>query len=407
MLKGFWIQNFKSLRQVGLGSCYAKFVFIDDETSVQPYDLGPVTLFTGASGTGKSSAIDAFEFVSDCYRYGVEVACIKRGGFDALYSQGGKGALSFGFQYQQKGEADIATYALSIYRTKNRVPYIESEVLTYRRGEETLPVIFLQNGAEKTIRYLAPDERLSNTELTQIEFTDHNRLGLAALESHPLYPILASFRALFENWTLCHFTPDPARGLDKSLPRRHETQHGVSLSGLVRHMVKHYKNDFGSLFSRVAVALPNVQKILVDDTDLEKPLLSFLLRDREEPVPISHLSAATIRLFTYTLLMEEDDSELLTVLEEPENGLDRIHRGKLLDTLSRFTKTPHPNDQQVFVTSHHPAVANGLRPSQVWVFEKDREGFTAVERASDSILFQSETEQNDPQWFSIHFDEKR
>ena len=407
MIKGFWIRNFKSLRQVGIGTCFSKFAFIDDDTDILPYDLGHVTLFTGANGTGKSSAIDAFTFVSDCYRYGVDVACLKRGGFDAIYSQGSKGPLSFGFHYQQSGEADTVTYAVCIYRTKNKVPFIESEILAYQRNDESLPVIFLQNGAEKSIRYLAPDERLSNTELTQIEFTDHNHLGLAALASHPNYPVLASIRSLFENWTLCHFTPDPARGLDESLPRRQESPHGVSLSGVVRYIVKRYKNNLKPLFLRVAAAIPNVEKIVLDDTNPEKPLLAFLLNDRDNPVPITHLSAATIRLFTYTILLEEESPAPLVVIEEPENGLDRTHRAKILETLNRFETMPHTDNSQVFVNTHHPAVANGLRPSQVWVFEKDREGFTAVERASDSILFQSDADQNDPQWFSIHFDEKR
>jgi predicted ATPase len=407
MLKGFWIRNFKSLRQVGIGSCYSKFVFIDDETAVLPYDLGPLTLFTGTSGTGKSSVIDAFAFVSDCYRYGLEVACLKQGGFDAIYSQGSSGAITFGFEYRQKGESDIATYALSIYRTKNKIPYIESEVLAYQRGEDSLPVIFLQNGAEKSIRYLAPDERLSSAELTQIEFTDHNRLGLAALVSHPKYPVVASFRSLFENWTLCHFTADPARGLDKSLPRRHDSPHGVSLSGLVRYITKRYKNNLKPLFMRVAAAIPNVERILLDDTDPDKPSLSFQLRDRDNPIPITHLSAATIRLFTYTLLLEEEEPSPLTIIEEPENGLDREHRGKMLETFDRFRETPRADNPQFFVSTHHSVVVDGQHPSQVWVFEKDRDGFTAVERASDSIMFQSEAEQAEPQWFSFHFDAKR
>jgi len=405
MLKGFWIRNFKSLRQVGIGSCYSKFAFIDDEPVV-PFDLGPLTLFTGVNGTGKSSTIDAFSFVSDCYRYGVEVACLKRGGFDAIYSQGSKGAITFGFEYQQKGEADVATYAISVFRTKNKVPYIESEILAYRRGDDSLPVIFLQNGAEKSIRYLAPDERLTNNELTQIEFTDHHRLGLAALTSHPKYPVLASFRELFENWTLCHFTPDPARGLDKSHHRRHDSSHGVSLSGLVRHITKRYKSNLKSLFLRVAEVIPNVEKIVLDDTDIDKPMLSFRLQDRDTPVPITHLSEATIRLFTYTLLMGEEEPALLTVIEEPENGLDRAHMDNMIKTLCRFRGTRRSANPQVFVTTNHPVVVNGLHPSQVWVFEKDRDGYTAVERASDSILFQAEEDLNDPQWFSSYFDEK-
>ena len=413
MLKGFWIRNFKSLRQVGIGSCFTKFVFVNvekdnDEMDVLPHDLDVITLFTGASGTGKSSAIDAFTFVSDCYRYGVEIACHKRGGFDALYSQGSKGPISFGFQYQQPGEAEAATYAISIQCTKkSKVPFIVSEILLYQRDKETLPVVFLQNAAEKTIRYLAPDERISNADLTQIEFTDHGHLGLAALTSHPKYPVLASFRSLFENWTLCNFTPDPARGLDRSLPRRQESPRGVSLSGVVRYATKRYKHDLQSLFSRVAAAIPNVERILLDETDPEKPLLSFQLKDRGDPVPISLLSEATIRLFTYTLLLEEEVPSPLIVLEEPANGLGRDDRNKFLATLKRFAAEPLSDNSQVFVTSHHPAVADDLHPSQVWVFEKDRDGFTAVERASDAILFETEAEQNAPQWFSTHFDEKR
>jgi predicted ATPase len=313
-----------------------------------------------------------------------------------------------GFQYQQRGEADVATYALSIYRTKNKIPYIESEVLAYQREEETLPVIFLQNGAEKSLRYLAPDERLTNAELTQIEFTDHSRLGLASLASHPKYPVLASFRSLFENWVLCNFTPDPARGLDASLPRRHDSPHGVSLSGLVRYIMKRYKNNLKPLFLRVAAAVPNVERIFLDDIDPDKPQLSFQLRDRDNPVPITHLSSATIRLFTYALLLEEENPASLTILEEPENGLDREHRGQTLEVLKHFGEAaPHSGNPQAFVETHHPAVVNGFRPSQVWVFEKDRDGFTAVERASDSIMFQSEAEHDDPQWFSLYFDEKR
>ena len=413
MLKGFWIRNFKSLRQVGVGSCFSKFVFVNvekegEDGNIFPYDLGPVTLLTGENGTGKSSVIDAFTFVSDCYRYGVEIACHKRGGFDALYSQGSKGPISFGFQYQQPGEVETATYAISIQCTKKgKVPFIESEILTYQRNTEVLPVFFLQNGAERTIRYLAPDERLRNTELTQIEFTDHGHLGLAALASHPQYPVLSSFRSLFENWTLCYFTPDPARGLDQSLPRRQESPRGVSLSGVVRHIVNHYKPSLESLFLRVADAIPNVERILLDETDPDKLSLAFQLKDRDDPVPITHLSAATIRLFTYTLLLEEEVPAPLVVIEEPENGLDRKHRGKFLETLNRFAEMSRPDNQQVFVNSHHPAIANGLYPSQVWVFEKDREGFTVVERASDSILFESGAEFNEPEWFSVHFDEKR
>lgn len=212
-LEGFWIRNYKSMRQVGIGTCFPQFVFVDDETRFFPYQLGRTTLFAGASGTGKSTILDAFAFVSDCYLYGLDYACIKRGGYDAIHAQGAKGAISFGFQLREPGETQAATYAVSIGCTGNKIPFIESELLAYRQGKESVPVFFLQNG-QKSIRYLAPDERIGTEELTRIEFTDLKHLGLAALEDHPRFPILRSVRRLFEHWVLSDFTPDPARGLD-------------------------------------------------------------------------------------------------------------------------------------------------------------------------------------------------
>jgi len=97
----------------------------------------------------------------------------------------------------------------------------------------------------------------------------------------------------------------------------------------------------------------------------------------------------------------------LIVLEEPENGLDWVHRNKFLETLNDFEKTRNLDNSQVFINSHHPAIANSLHPSQVWIFETDREGFTAVERASDSILFESGADLDNPQWFSMLFDDQR
>ncbi|MDR3182455.1 MAG: ATP-binding protein [Planctomycetaceae bacterium] len=404
MLEGFWVRNFKSLKQVGIGTCFPKFVYVDDETKVFPYALSPVTLFTGANSTGKSSAIDAFNFVSDCYRYGADAAVLKRGGYDAVYSQGSSGVISFGFHYRQPNENEAVTYAVSIDCSKHKVPYIETEILAYQRGKESLPVMLLQNSA-KSIRYLAPDEKITNAELTKIEFTDYNHLGLAALESHPKFPVLQSLRRFFENWTLCHFTPDPARGLDKALPHRQESPHGVSLSGVVRYVIKHYKKKLSALLDRVAAAMPNVEKILLDDSEPSKPQLAFKLRDRDVPLPITHISAGMVRLFTYLLLLQEDEPAPLAVIEEPENGLDRKLRTRMLEEIRDFEN--RETGTQVLMTTHHPAVANAVHPAQVWVFEKDRDGFTAVERASDSILFETEADHYQPDWFSIHFDEKR
>lgn len=407
MLEGFWIRNFKSLKQVGIGACFPQFAYIDDETKVFPYALDSATLLAGAAGYGKSTAIDAFTFVSDALRRGVDFACLKRGGFEALYSQDGRGPMSFGFLYREPGERDPVTYALSLRCAKNKTPYIESELLAYRRGKESVPIFFLQNGV-KSIRYLAPDARIGTQELTQIEFTDFRHLGLAALKSHPKFPVLASVRRLFEEWALCNFTGDPARGLDFSLPRRHDSPRGVSLSGVVRHAAVSYGTEFESLLNRVAAKLPGVEAIHADLAEPDKPRLAFKMERLERPVPMTLLSDATIRLFTYMILLEEERPAPLVVLEEPENGLDRHHTWKLAELIHGASVFATEN-RQLFATTQHPGLADVFHPTQVWIFEKNAEGETIVERASDTVVVQQLAEQTDevvPRWFSDHFEEK-
>ncbi|MGL4593814.1 MAG: AAA family ATPase [Thermoguttaceae bacterium] len=410
-LEGFWIRNFLSLKQVGIGSCYPQFNYIDD-ADVLPYLLGPITIFAGANGTGKSGALDAFSFVADCYRHRLDIACIKRGGFGSIYSHESIGAMSFGFQYHLAGEPDAVTYAVSIEQSQNHIPYIETELLAYRRGKESAIVFFLQNG-EKSIRYLAPDDNLSNDQLTQIEFTDYQHLGLAALKSHPKFPAVAELRQFFENCVFSNFTPDPARGLDRSMPRRHESIRGFSLFHLVQYILGRYGNRAEQLFSRIANQLPHVNSIQIDLTQTGHPNLLFMLEGQVKPIPVTLLSDATIRLFTYLILIEEDDPAPLILIEEPENGLDRLHCWKFADELNQISNSDKV--RQLLVSTHHPGLADLVLPNQVWVFQKNTDGFTVVERASDSLGKNGPEQKNEPeqssdsnnhQWFSNNFEER-
>ena len=47
-----------------------------------------MTAVIGRNGVGKSSLFDAFGFLADCLKMGVEEACDVRGGFDRIRSQG-------------------------------------------------------------------------------------------------------------------------------------------------------------------------------------------------------------------------------------------------------------------------------------------------------------------------------
>jgi predicted ATPase len=80
-IEGIRIKNFRALRDVTLGKVLSK---------QHPDPLTPMTAVIGKNGVGKSSLFDAFGFLADCLKLGVEEACDSRGrgGFERLRSQG-------------------------------------------------------------------------------------------------------------------------------------------------------------------------------------------------------------------------------------------------------------------------------------------------------------------------------
>ena len=381
MIDGFWIRNFRSFKRLGIGSGFDLFSVVDGVVDVQPFELGPVTVFAGDCGTGKSAILDAFLFLTDCFYQGLDYACQKRGGIENLLFQGDGKFFSIGIDFRQNTNAETTTYAVRIGCDKNKVPFIESELLATRSNEKSFPIIYLQNGLQ-SIRYLAPDESFTSADLTKIEFTDYNHLGLASLSNHPKYPIYAVVRQTVENFVLSAITADPARGLDGAGSRRQFSPRGQGLLGIVRFIVARHGDAASQLLERVVRFLPNVEEVLIDTTDPDIPKLTFRMIDLVRPIPIAMLSDATVRLFAFALLLEENQSAPLVGIEEPEDGFDGPHLEQWLQLVRRVIDFPRP--LQLFVTTHSPELFDTIPDSNVWFLEK-RAGDTIAERACDRM----------------------
>lgn len=78
-IEGFRVRNYKALRDVTLRRLW-------NEQTQAP--LSPLTAVIGRNGVGKSSLFDAFGFLADCLKSGVDEACDahNRGGFDRIRS---------------------------------------------------------------------------------------------------------------------------------------------------------------------------------------------------------------------------------------------------------------------------------------------------------------------------------
>src|SRR3546814_1536668 len=112
---------------------YTLFPYTTLFRSIAP--LTPMTAVIGKNGVGKSTLFDAFGFLSDALKTGVEEACDSRGrgGFERLRTQGITSPIEFEIYYKEDGNARPTTYELSIDADSSGRPYVLKERLRQRR----------------------------------------------------------------------------------------------------------------------------------------------------------------------------------------------------------------------------------------------------------------------------------
>ena len=121
-IEGLRIKNFKVLKDITLGRLW-------NQPNSQP--LTPMTAVIGKNGVGKSALFDAFGFLADALKLGVEEACDARGrgGFERMRTQGETGPIEFEVYYREHGNARPITYEVAIAADKSGRPYVVSEYL--------------------------------------------------------------------------------------------------------------------------------------------------------------------------------------------------------------------------------------------------------------------------------------
>ena len=435
IIEGIRIKNYGVLRDITLGRLW---------NTLRVAPLTPMTAVIGKNGVGKSSLLDAFGFLADCLRLGVEEACDERGrgGFERIRSQGNSDPIEFVVCYRESPEAQLITYELAIIIDEIGRPRVSSETLQQWQGAgsgaDPNYFLLLVNGGgvvwkgesqgshlsadfgtgfdlDSALRLL--DRLIEGTEETEngeietsqieyIQLQDNRRLGIATLGTLKQHPRIVAFREFVEGWYLSYFTPDAARGLPLAGPQRRLSIHGDNLGNVVQHMEREHPDEFAGILRKIAGRVPGIEKIDTQRSEDGRLLLRFNDRGFESPFYAQQMSDGTLKLFAYLLLMEDPNPSPFICIEEPENGL--YH--KLLEILAaefRAHATGMPNAPQIFVTTHQPYFVDALTPEEVWVLEKQDDGFATIRRASDDPIVKSMADEGLPLgslWYSDYLD---
>ncbi len=314
-IEGIRIRNYRVLRDVTLGKLW-------NTQKSQP--LTPMTAVIGKNGVGKSSLFDAFGFLADCLKLGVEEACDARGrgGFERIRSQGIEEPISFEVYYRESARSRPITYELEIGKDDSGRPHVLRERLRQRRGGQRhgWPFSFLilndgvgvawrgeaqgrqvnedSNEGQFTLSELIQrlmvrprDEESAETEI--VELQDKRKLGIATLGALKQHPRMVAFRQFIEGWYLSYFTPDAARSLPLAGPQRRLNVHGDNLGNVVQFMEREHPDRFERILREIAEKVPGIERIDTERSPDGRLLLRFNDRGFEDPFYAQQMSGGT------------------------------------------------------------------------------------------------------------------
>lgn len=421
-IEGIRIRNYRVLKEVTLGKLW-------NTQTAQP--LTPITAVIGKNGVGKSSLFDAFGFLADCLKLGVEEACDTRGrgGFERIRSQGNEAPIEFEVYYREQPNARPITYELAIDMDESDRPYVARERLRQRRTKQThgrpFSFLIMEGGRgvawkgdaqglredpekfdlDQLLNELGAEEK-PETEVAELQ--DKRKLGIATLGALKQHPRIASFREFIEGWYLSYFTPDAARSLPLAGPQKHLNIHGENLGNVVQFMEREYPARFSNILDRIAERVPGIDHIDTERSPDGRLLLRFNDKGFDDPFYAQQMSDGTLKVFAYLVMLEDPSPPAFICIEEPENGL--YH--KLLEVLANEFRSHAKENKaapQIFVTTHQPYFVDALSPDETWVLEKRLDGFSDIHRASDDEIVKALVEEGLPLgslWYSDYLDHR-
>lgn len=425
-IQGFRIRNYKALKDVTFGKLWNN----------SDIPLTPLTVVIGKNGSGKSSIFEAFGFIADCLKAGVEDACDVRGGFEKIFSKGQNidEPMAFELYYRESAEESPITYEFSIKLDKNHRPFVFTERLRQRRkGQrygQPFSFLVLNDGVgiawkgktsgtqitedENSVFDINPliskiesgiqTEETNETEVVRLN--DNRHLAITTLGALKQHPRITAFRKFIEGWYVSYFSPDSARALPLAGVQKHLDVHGDNVANVVQFMQREHPKRFKGILERIAKKIPGLEKIDTEISSDGRLLLKFYGQGFKEPFYAQQMSDGTLKMFTYMLLMEDPEPHSFICIEEPENGL--YHR--LLEILAaefREHAAEKKSGSQLFITTHQPYFVNALEPDEVWILEKQADGFSAIHRASDDTLVKDMVAEGIPLgslWYSEYLD---
>jgi len=344
--------------------------------NVELVNLTPMTVLLGPNGSGKSTVFDVFNFLSECFLFGLRHAWDRRGRLKELKSRGSLGPIVFELKYRESPKTPIITYHLAIDEGA-KGPEVVEEWLQWRRGTRGQPFRFLEfrRGTGRAASGEAPDEddKRVETNLRSPDLIAVNTLG-----QFTEHPRVAALREFITDWYVSYLSIDQTRNQPEAGPQERLSKVGDNLANVIQYLKEQYPERLEHIFSVLRQRIPRLERVESELMPNGQLLLQIKDAPFEQPVLSKFASDGTMKMLAYLVVLYDPEPPRFIGIEEPENFL----HPRLLPELAEECRAASENSQ-LLITSHSPFLLNAMRAEEVRVLYRDEQGFTQAVRACD------------------------
>ena len=344
--------------------------------SVEFRDLTPLSVLLGPNGSGKSTVFDVFNFLSECFQYGLRHAWDRRGRGRELRTRGQDGPVVIELKYRERPRTPLITYHLAINEEKG-APIVEEEWLRWTRGAGGQPFRFVdyRRGIGRAIGGAEPD---STAQRVEVPLRSPDLIAVNTLGQLADHPRVAALREFITDWYVSYLSIDDTRGQPEAGPQERLSKTGDNLPNVIQYLKERFPDRLDAIFRRLSERVPRLERVMAEPMPDGRLLLQIKDAPFERPVLSRFASDGTLKMLAYLAVLHDPEPPRFIGIEEPENFL----HPRLLMPLGEECRAASERSQ-LLVTTHSPFFLDAIRPSEVRVLYRDEAGYTQAIRASE------------------------
>jgi predicted ATPase len=336
------------------------------------FPLQPFSVFLGKNGSGKSTVLDAMQFLSNCIQFGLHQTCKERGGINELLSKDSSQSLEIQIELYDDENDESMIYSLQISQ-ESGIPYVSKEKVLIPRSSK--PILEFESG-KGVSRYYENGVLIEHTE----KFINNDVLAITLFgnfsrfsECHILYQYLLHLKVF--DFQIHNLRKTPVFEKETLF-----AQNGDNMANMLYTIQNNQPSVYQKIVRNLQKHIPSLESIEArHDPMLNVNQIFMIDKGFPNPISINYISSGTLKMLAcYILLLQQNDHTFIG-LEEPENYIHPL----FIQDLAEFCRETSEN-KQIVISTHSPFFVNEMNPGEVWVCRRNFDGTTMCENLTEN-----------------------